>query len=585
MDSLQPLPDRAYTSRIMEKFCWSARPAAEDISGVTSLDSTDGNLRVVVLGDSRASSAAESLLKSVISGQSAADLARNLEVGYVIQDLRTGRSTVVAAPIALRQIFWGAPGGNLHVSSEAARCAGGGAAALSPDALYQYIYFHFLPGPGSAFNGVQKLGAGHLLEWQGGAATVRRYWQPSFAPDASLTLEAATGELRRILADSVTRGLSRGDRCGTFLSGGLDSSTVTGYAAQAQPGIPSISMGFDAEGYDEMHYARIASRRFGTRPLEYYVTPDDLLATLPDVAAAFSEPFGNSSAAAAFHCARIAREQGLDTLLAGDGGDELFGGNERYATQMVFERYGRVPRLLRALLEPAVGAAAKVTRRFPIGKAQGYIRQAKTPLPDRMQEYNFLHRMSPHEIFDGDLLRHVDRETPLRLLREEYHAPADADVMSRMLFLDWRFTLHDNDLVKVNAMCDLAGVRVAYPMLDPELIEFSLRIRSDWKVRKGVLRWLYKESMQGFLPDEIIHKTKHGFGLPFGTWTRTHSGLQKLSEDALQSLAKRRFFRPEFITEIQRLHREGHASYYGEFVWILMVLELWLQRHAPRAEL
>ena len=102
-----------------------------------------------------------------------------------------------------------------------------------------------------------------------------------------------------------------------------------------------------------MEYARIASRHFGTTPLEYYVTPDDVLATLPMIAAAFPEPFGNSSAAAAYHCARIAREHGIELLLAGDGGDELFGGNERYAKQLVFERYGRVPAALRTgLLEP-----------------------------------------------------------------------------------------------------------------------------------------------------------------------------------------------------------------------------------------
>ena len=126
---------------------------------------------------------------------------------------------------------------------------------------------------------------------------------------------------------------------GAFLSGGLDSSTVAGVAAAALPGIPTVTMGFDAAGYDEMEYARIASRHFKTTPLEYYVTPEDVVGTLPAIAAAFSEPFGNSSAAAAYHCARIAKEEGIGLLLAGDGGDEIFGGNDRYARQLVFERY------------------------------------------------------------------------------------------------------------------------------------------------------------------------------------------------------------------------------------------------------
>jgi asparagine synthase (glutamine-hydrolysing) len=122
-------------------------------------------------------------------------------------------------------------------------------------------------------------------------------------------------------------------------------------------------------------------------------------------------------------------------------------------------------------------------------------------------------------------------------------------------------------------------------MLDPSVVDFSLRVPGDWKVRHGELRWFYKRAMAGFLPREIIEKTKHGFGLPFGVWTRSHAGLRAISEDALQSLSRRGYFRPEFLSEALRLHREGHASYYGELVWILMALELWLQAHAPRAGL
>jgi asparagine synthase (glutamine-hydrolysing) len=343
-------------------------------------------------------------------------------------------------------------------------------------------------------------------------------------------------------------------------------------------------MGFDAEGYDEMEYARIASRHFGTTPLEYYVTPDDVLSTLPAIAAAFPEPFGNSSAAATYHCARIARERGLQRLLAGDGGDELFGGNERYAKQLMFERYGRLPRAFRnALLEPGVTFAARFTNAFPIGKAASYIEQAKVPLPDRLQSYNFLHRHAPSDVFSTWLLDHAQVSEPLKLLREEYRVPTTSSAVNRMLFLDWKFTLHDSDLVKVNTMCQLAGVEVAYPMLDQSVIDFSLHIPGNWKVHNLELRWFYKRAMQTFLPRAIIAKTKHGFGLPFGLWTKAHDGLRRLSEDALSSLAERGYFRREFLQEALRLHREGHASYYGELVWILMVLEFWLQRHQPSA--
>ena len=495
-------------------------------------------------------------------------------------------AVAVTPPIGMRQLYWGVSGSALSVASSprALIRPGQPTRSITPAALFHYLYFHMIPGPGAALEGINKLEGGHWLRWDGGRTETTRYWLPAFAHRAAFTEAEAKHELHQLLRAAVARALESTSAPGAFLSGGLDSSTVAGLAAQLRPGIATVSMGFDAAGYDEMEYARIASRHFRTRPLEYYVTPDDVLETLPMIAAAFPEPFGNSSAAAAYHCARIAREHGLDLLLAGDGGDEIFGGNERYAKQLMFEHYRHLPGPLRnGLIEPLIGAAARVTTIFPIGKGRSYIEQANVPLPDRLQSYNFLHRHDPADVFEPELLAQVSRTAPLALLRTEYDGPATESTINRMLFMDWKFTLHDNDLVKVNTMCQLAGVDVAYPMLDQSVLDFSLRLPGDWKVRNGQLRWFYKRAMRDFLPREIISKTKHGFGLPFGVWTRTHEGLRKLSEDSLESLGRRGYFRKEFLQQALRLHRGGHASYYGELVWILMALEFWLQTHMPKA--
>jgi asparagine synthase (glutamine-hydrolysing) len=553
--------------------------------GCTAVTLGGGAVTVIGLGCERIP---QELLATVSrSAYSSADLAA-LDVpgaGLVVVDHRDGWCRVVMPRIGRDTVYWQATANRLSIASTPAALpsVSSGAAELDPRALYEYVYFHMLPAPVSVYIGVAKLCGGHCLTWRNGSATVERYWRARFG-DTPGSEAAAAVELRELLDAAVRRALGDASNAGAFLSGGLDSSTVAGYAAQARPGIHTVSMGFDAAGYDEMEYARIASRHFRTTPLEYYVTPEDVLRTLPDIAASFPEPFGNSSAAAVYHCARIAREHGMTRLLAGDGGDELFGGNERYAKQLVFERYGAVPRVLRDfLLEPAINAAAHVTRAFPIGKAHSYIEQAKIPLPDRLQHYNFLHRHAPADVFTPAVLDLVDTGAPLRRLQAEYATPEADSPVDRMLFMDWKFTLHDNDLVKVNTMCSLAGVDVAYPMLDPALVDFSMRLPPRWKVRDGELRWFYKRAMRGFLPDEILGKTKHGFGLPFGVWMRTHEGLLGLARDSLESLAGRGYFRPEFLREALRLHREGHASFYGELVWILTVLELWLQRNAPAA--
>ena len=371
---------------------------------------------------------------------------------------------------------------------------------------------------------------------------------------------------------------------GAFLSGGLDSSTVAGLMAERRaPGHGrSFSIGFDAPGYDEMEYARIAARHFGLEAHEHYLTPDEVLAVTPELLRATDEPFGNSSVAAAYQCALLARAAGVSCLLAGDGGDELFAGNSRYAKQLVFERYQRVaPALRRGVVEPLLGPLGRSLPTTVLGKAWRYVEQARVPLPDRLQSYNYLHRHAPSEVFEPAFLESVDCAQPLRLWREEYAAPAQGDAVNRMLFLDWAYTLHDNDLVKVNTACRAAGVRVAYPMLDHALVELACGIPGAVKMRGGELRGFYKHATRGLLPPQIIAKSKHGFGLPFGVWTRTHPGLRRLSEAALDSLAGRRIFRSEFLRETLRLHREGHAAYYGELVWVLMALELWLDgRHS-----
>ncbi|MDV3243059.1 MAG: asparagine synthase C-terminal domain-containing protein, partial [Methylocaldum sp.] len=170
----------------------------------------------------------------------------------------------------------------------------------------------------------------------------------------------------------------------------------------------------------------------------------------------------------------------------------------------------------------------------------------------------------------------------LAVQRAYYHRPNGASPLNRMLYLDWKITLHDNDLVKVNRMCELAGVEVAYPMLDDAVIELSCRIPSKTKLKANNLRWFYKRAVHGFLPAEIINKSKHGFGLPFGIWLQNHEELKALAYGSIQQLKGRGYFRAEFLDHAIAMHQSVHAAYYGELIWVLMMLEQWFQTHAIR---
>lgn len=450
---------------------------------------------------------------------------------------------------------------------------------ISHQGIFDYVYFHMVPSPHSIFEGICKLPAGHQLVYSKGAVSIQNYWQPVFSESPSSTFSEMGEQLKSELKRSVQRAIDPNASVAAFLSGGLDSSSVTGMLSEASKyKAEAYSIGFSAEGYDEMEYARITAKHFGVKLNEYYVTPEDVVEALPLVAASYDEPFGNSSALPAYFCAKVAAGNGIQQLLAGDGGDELFAGNERYLKQRIFENYQRVPSFLRrGLIEPIT---RKLPQSFPLSrKANSYLDQANTPLPDRLQSYNFLHRHQPTEIFTDGFLPGVDTTAPIKIQRHTYHLPTNASTLNRMLYLDWQYTLADNDLHKVSHMCALAGVDVSYPMLDDELIAFSCSVPSTWKTKGNDLRHFYKKSLTGWLPHETIHKKKQGFGLPFGVWMETHKPLQEMAYDHLLKLKKRDYFRPEFIDRAIHMHRNEHAAYYGELVWILTVLEMWMNSH------
>jgi len=365
---------------------------------------------------------------------------------------------------------------------------------------------------------------------------------------------------------------------GAFLSGGTDSSTVAGMLREVTGEAPrTFSIGFDAQGFDEVGYARIAARRFETRHKEYYVTPDDVVNAVPRIAAVHDQPFGNSSAVPTYYCAKLARDDGVDTLLGGDGGDELFGGNSRYATQYFYSLYSDLPQPLRqAVLEPAIRILPEVG---VVGKARRYMAHASMPMPARYDHYNLLQRLGPETVFTSEFLAGVSPAAPAAQVEQAYRASNADSLINRMLALDFKYTLADNDLPKVVRSSELAGVDVRFPLLHDEVVAFSARLAPGLKLRGPRLRYFFKQALRDFLPPEIITKTKHGFGLPFGRWLHTHEPLRQLAFESLSDLKKRDIVRAEFIDQLSGVHVNSHADYYGTMVWILMMLEQWLKQH------
>jgi len=454
----------------------------------------------------------------------------------------------------------------------------------SPDinlqSVFNYIFLHMVPGPSTIFRDQFRIPPGGYIQLENGKIESGKYWQIHYEEPSSYDLGALKVEFRSLLERSVSD-LLDGRSAGAFLSGGTDSSTVTGLLAKVGGKPPStFSIGFQADGYDEVEYARIASRHFKTDHHEYYVTPDDVLALAPRLAAFCDQPFGNASAVPTYYCAKLARSAGVDLLLGGDGGDELFGGNDRYAVQAMFSWYSRIPGIVRrGLIEPILFHAPGVRQVTLLRKGRGYVTNASIPLPERLLAYNMLRRNPGEAVFTAEFLARIDPERPLELFRNVYHTADASASLNRLLAVDLQFTLADNDLYKVNKMCDLAGVDVAYPMLNDDLVAFSASLPTHLKLKGTRLRYFFKEALKDFLPAEVIAKHKHGFGLPIGIWIQTHAPLREMLYDAARAFGSRGIVRPEFIQRMISEHQSGHAAYWGGEIWVLSQLEMWLRTH------
>jgi len=478
------------------------------------------------------------------------------------------------------------PGGGVVFGTSAAVVARHRAvgAQISPQGLFNYLFFSYrVPAPDSIFANVDKLLPGQAILVRSDRVEPWFYWQMPFARDRAVDRRELAAALFGSLRTGVKRAVDGADwdRLGTFLSGGLDSSTITGLVAELSPSaVKAFTIGFDSPGYDEREYAKIAARHFRVDHRIYEVTPADVLNAIPRIAAAYDEPFANASAVPVYYCAHFAKSQGIDRLIAGDGGDELFAGNAGHLRMKIFELYDILPLAARrALIEPVVACLPRGEWNLLGHKARRYIEQAKIPMPERVfgNSRELIARASA--ILHPDWLESIDVERPIEILREVYRRPVEAAFEQRFHQMELQVILADNDLRKVNRMCALAGVEVRYPMLDEAVCEFSASIPPKLLLEGLRLRAFFKKTMMDFLPAATLKKRKHGFGLPLGPWLEPGSAILDFALDCLGSLRQREIFASSYIEGVIERHLANPEELNADPIWEMMLLELWLSSH------
>lgn len=447
-------------------------------------------------------------------------------------------------------------------------------------ALDQFVTYEYVIAPRTLFTQIRKLPAAHYLVYREGRLHVSRYWDVADTPVRDWREDEAAAAVRRALARAVDRQMMSDVPLGVFLSGGIDSSAIAAFMADAATRrgvtVTSFSMGFRDQSYDELPYAREVAQRFGLTHVEDMVTAD-VAALFDPLVGHLDEPFADVSLFPTYLVSRLARQH-VKGVLAGDGGDELFGGYDAYAAQAMAARLSRVTpaaawRLadrVAQLVPPSTqkkGALNKV-KRFLEGVTSngaeiGHYRWM-TFMDDRSRRRVYTPAMRD-AILGGDVHREV---------REALGAYQADDAVNRELYADLRVYLADDILVKVDRMSMATSLETRAPFLDTDLMELAFSLPGHLKVRGTERKVVLKQALQGVLPDTILFRKKEGFSIPMKNWLRRE--LQPLMRDLLsrQRLVRRGLFEPREVARLIDEHVAGRANHAHQ-LFSLMVFERW----------
>lgn len=451
---------------------------------------------------------------------------------------------------------------------------------LSLQAIYHYLNFSYIPAPLTICHQIRKLEPGSRLRLTRDREVLNRYYSPSYPAD----LRGKDNRLARDLRDQIVATVrdyhpDAGSTWGCFLSGGTDSSSVVTILARDRPDsqVQTCSIGFTENEYDELEFSRLAASRCSANA--HFDIVDRMRATslIDSIVESFDQPFGNASAIPTLACAELGASKGLSMLLAGDGGDEIFGGNQRYAKDRVMGAFHLLPSPVRHGAR-RIGRTLGGGRSLLFNRMHNFVERASLPNPDRFYTDDSFASDHYQTLLTPEFREVIACNSSLEFMRDVY-ACDEAGELNRIMRLDLLMAIAQNDLVKVHSSCKAKGISVRFPLLDPRLVSYTGRLQEHHKLRGLDKRHLFKRAMADVLPREILRKQKQGFGLPIAVWLRRDPIMQSMARSILldQRTRQRGWIQPACVELLLEEHISGAWDYSAE-IWQLLILELWLRR-------
>jgi asparagine synthase (glutamine-hydrolysing) len=497
---------------------------------------------------------------------------------FALWDRRRQRLLIARDRLGKKPLFYSLRHGTLSFASEIGALLKDAEIPrdVDPTAIDGYLAYGYVAAPRSAFRAVRKLPPAHTLAWEGGRVALARYWQLDYS--RKLTVSRPE-ELHEPILDAIRRATRRrmiaDVPLGAFLSGGIDSSAVVAAMAEvsSQP-VKTFSIGFDQGDFDELPYARRVAERFGTEHHELVARPD-AVAVVPQLVRHYGEPFADSSAIPSFYLASLTRRH-VTVALNGDGGDEAFAGYTRYLANRLAARLGRMPHGVRRALAASVGrlpAGGEVSS--PINKARRLAGSLALDPAARYARYMSLwDSQARGALYLPGFGAEVEPDATGAVIAGPWAQASGADVLDIMLEVDTSTYLPDDLIAKIDIATMAHALEARSPFLDHQLMEFAATIPAGFKARGSEKKWILREALRAWLPDDLLDRPKQGFSVPMADWLR--GDLAPMVRDVLFDPATRGrgYFREGAVeAAIRRL--DGGADGEAPRVWSLLMLELW----------
>jgi asparagine synthase (glutamine-hydrolysing) len=451
--------------------------------------------------------------------------------------------------------------------------------SLDYSALASYFNFAYIPNPITIFRHIKKLPPGFYLEIKNATVRTKQYWDVQFIPDRSRTEKYFIDEFRQLLEESVRLRLVSDVPIGAFLSGGVDSGAIVAMMAKtADEAVRTLSIGFggDVGGYfDERSIAREVSERYHTRHTETEVVPD-VSSIFDKVVGAFDEPFADPTTIPSYYLYQQARRQ-VTVALSGLGGDEMFGGYERYLGYRLSLIYNRLPfRIRENLIRHIVERIPERTDgHYTINHLKRFVRSAS--LQDDKRYVGFISMLANkgyQNLFEGDLKINRYTDNAEALFLDHFNASAATDPVDKVFYTDIKTYLCEDILACTDRLSMHHSLEVRVPFVDHKVVEFCATIPWEMKIKWGQKKYLLRKAVGLYLPKSVIAHRKQGFIGPMTRWLQTDLKQQMLDILSDENLSKHNLFNPEVVRAIVSDHLK-HVEINDKLIWSLMVFQKW----------